>query len=190
MSFVCTACIPHTKDRSSLHLYRDVIDDCKLLRSRSFILLVFCARRIPGWLLRQMLLINAVSAAVGFIPFVGDVVLAMFKANSRNAALLEEFLRIRGEEFLKSERERAEDPGVVRPGAGREADEVVPGKKPERTQSGLSTATGWFRRGSKGSKKAKQQASATDTPAVPLPERGRFIEDVPSTIPAEGAKQK
>jgi hypothetical protein len=31
----------------------------------------------------------------------GDVILAMYKANSRNAALLEEFLRIRGEEYLK-----------------------------------------------------------------------------------------
>jgi len=35
------------------------------------------------------------------IPFVGDVILATFKANSRNAALLEEYLRIRGEEYLK-----------------------------------------------------------------------------------------
>jgi hypothetical protein len=32
---------------------------------------------------------------------VGDVILAQWKANSRNAALLEEYLRIRGEEFLK-----------------------------------------------------------------------------------------
>jgi len=44
---------------------------------------------------------NAVSAAVGFIPLAGDVILAAFKANSRNAGLLEEFLRIRGEEFIK-----------------------------------------------------------------------------------------
>lgn len=35
------------------------------------------------------------------IPLVGDVILATFKANSRNAALLEEYLRIRGEEYLK-----------------------------------------------------------------------------------------
>ena len=137
-----------------------------------------------------MLFNNAVSAAVGFVPFVGDIVLALYKANSRNAALLEEFLRIRGEEYLKAAQQRVQDAETVRPGAGREPEEVVPGKKPERTQSGLSTATGWFRRGSKGSKKTKQQAAATDTPAVPLPERGRFIEDVPSTSPAEGAKQK
>ena len=48
-----------------------------------------------------MLLNNAISAGVGFVPFVGDVVLAVYKANSRNVALLEEFLRIRGEEFIK-----------------------------------------------------------------------------------------
>lgn len=69
----------------------------------NYYLVVRPARRadIPPWLLRHMLLNNAVSAAVGFIPVAGDVVLAMFKANSRNAALLEEFLRIRGEEFIK-----------------------------------------------------------------------------------------
>ncbi|KAF5343427.1 hypothetical protein D9758_011851 [Tetrapyrgos nigripes] len=69
----------------------------------NYLLVVRKARQadIPTWLLRRMLLNNAVSAAVGFIPLAGDVVLAAFKANSRNAALLEEFLRIRGEEFIK-----------------------------------------------------------------------------------------
>ena len=50
-----------------------------------------------------MLFNSAVSAGVGLVPIVGDVCAATFKANSRNAALLEEFLRIRGEEFLKSQ---------------------------------------------------------------------------------------
>ncbi|KAI0714262.1 hypothetical protein C8T65DRAFT_644462 [Cerioporus squamosus] len=143
---------------------------------------------IPGWLLRQMLLNNAVSAAVGLVPFIGDVILAMYKANSRNAALLEEFLRIRGDEYLKAAQHRVEDPGTVRPGAGREPEEVVPGKKPDRSQSGLSTATGWFRKGSKGGKKGKQQTAAASTSPVPSPERGRFIEDVPPTA-AGGSKQ-
>jgi hypothetical protein len=48
-----------------------------------------------------MVLNNVLSAGMGFVPIVGDIVLAQFKANSRNAALLEEYLRIRGEEFLK-----------------------------------------------------------------------------------------
>ncbi|PPQ76042.1 hypothetical protein CVT24_006671 [Panaeolus cyanescens] len=57
---------------------------------------------LPDWLIHRMLLNNAISAGVGFVPLVGDVILAMYKANSRNAALLEEFLRIRGEEFIKA----------------------------------------------------------------------------------------
>lgn len=56
---------------------------------------------IPPWLLRQMLAHNVVSAGVGFIPIVGGLVVGVYKANSRNAALFEEFLRIRGEEYLK-----------------------------------------------------------------------------------------
>lgn len=56
---------------------------------------------IPPWLLRQMLMHNIVSAGVGFIPIVGAVAVGVYKANSRNAALFEEFLRIRGEEYVK-----------------------------------------------------------------------------------------
>ncbi|KAF9266387.1 hypothetical protein L218DRAFT_858029 [Marasmius fiardii PR-910] len=69
----------------------------------NYILVVKKAKKadIPPWLLRRMLFNNAVSAGVGLVPFVGDVILAVYKANSRNAALLEEFLRVRGEEFLK-----------------------------------------------------------------------------------------
>lgn len=63
--------------------------------------------------------------------------MASFKPNSRNAALLEEFLRIRGEEFLKvrscntvfffhilnldfekTVAERSQNQAVVKPGAG------------------------------------------------------------------------
>lgn len=34
------------------------------------------------------------------IPFAGDVVLAIWKANSRNAKLLEEFFRVKGEQNI------------------------------------------------------------------------------------------
>ncbi|CAE6465448.1 hypothetical protein ACGC1H_002544 [Rhizoctonia solani] len=96
----------------------------------NYFLVVRKARQaeLPGWLLRKMLANNAVSAGVGLIPLVGDIILATYKANSRNAALLEEFLRIRGEEFLKTDAAREEDPDVVRPGAGREQGETIPGK--------------------------------------------------------------
>ena len=65
-----------------------------------------------------MLVNNAISAGVGFVPFVGDIAIAAFKANSRNAALLEEFLRIRGEEFLKADSAKTANAAIVHPGAG------------------------------------------------------------------------
>jgi hypothetical protein len=55
---------------------------------------------IPQSLEAHMFFNNAVSAGVGFVPIVGDVALAAWKANWRNAALLEEFLRKRGEENI------------------------------------------------------------------------------------------
>ncbi len=42
---------------------------------------------IPDWLSSQMLMNNGVSAAVGLVPLVGDIVLGVWKANSRNAHL-------------------------------------------------------------------------------------------------------
>ncbi|KAK0470189.1 uncharacterized protein EV420DRAFT_1498866 [Desarmillaria tabescens] len=104
----------------------------------NYLLVVRKARQaeIPSWLLQRMLVNNAVSATVGFVPLVGDVLLAIWKANSRNAALLEEFLRIRGEELLKLQAEAEEgskeagvkksDAEQVKPGAGKAAGETIP----------------------------------------------------------------
>ncbi|KAH9475721.1 hypothetical protein JR316_0011280 [Psilocybe cubensis] len=71
--------------------------------SLNYLLIVKPARKLelPNWLLRRMMVNNAVSAGVGFVPVAGDVFVGAFKANSRNVALVEEFLRIRGEEFIK-----------------------------------------------------------------------------------------
>lgn len=55
---------------------------------------------LPTWLVQQMLFNNAVSAGVGLVPLVGDIVLAIWRANWRNAKLLEEFLRVKGEENM------------------------------------------------------------------------------------------
>ncbi|SPO32269.1 uncharacterized protein UTRI_02826 [Ustilago trichophora] len=54
----------------------------------------------PDWLIKQMMFNNAVSTGVGFVPLVGDVVMAAWRTNSRNAKLLEELLRLRGEENM------------------------------------------------------------------------------------------
>jgi hypothetical protein len=42
---------------------------------------------LPSWLVSQMVGNNVVSAGVGVIPLVGDVLLGIWKANSRNAHL-------------------------------------------------------------------------------------------------------
>ncbi|KAJ7747941.1 hypothetical protein DFH07DRAFT_830635 [Mycena maculata] len=129
---------------------------------------------IPSWLVRKMLANNAASALMGLVPVAGDVALAAFKANSRNAALLEEYLRIRGQEFLKVQAEKegrlkkndaplatAADTKQIQPGAGKEPGEVVPGEK--GTKRSLSK---WISGG--GSKKGKAKATTADT--------GRFVE--------------
>ena len=84
-----------------------------------------------------------IATGIGLVPVVGDVGIAMFKTNFRNAALLEEYLRIRGEEFLKAQADRVEDPAVVKPGAGQEEAEKIPGKLPSQKRFSF------FRRSSK-----------------------------------------
>ncbi|KAK7690994.1 hypothetical protein QCA50_006097 [Cerrena zonata] len=142
----------------------------------NYLLVVRKARQaeLPDWLIHKMLFNNAVSAAVGFVPLVGDIVLAVYKANSRNAALLEEFLRIRGEEFLKQESERIQNPDNVKPGAGREPGEHVPGKV-EKKSSG-----GWFRR--RNTKDGKGKSVDKGAQVTPAAASGtKFVENVSST---------
>lgn len=138
----------------------------------NYFLVVRKARQaeLPAWLVRRMLLNNAISALSGLVPVAGDVVMAVFKANSRNAALLEEFLRIRGEEFLKLQAEKAQGTGQsmskkdsqqVKPGAGMSDDAAVtaPPQKPK------------FLSWSRSSRKGKERAPSPG-------EMGRFVEDV------------
>jgi len=69
-----------------------------------YVLVIRKARRaeIPWWLTQRMIFNLAVATTVGLVPIVGDVILAAFRANSRNAALLEEFLRLRGENVTRT----------------------------------------------------------------------------------------
>jgi len=142
----------------------------------NYVLVVRKARQanIPDWLLRRMLTNNAVSAAVGFVPLVGDVVLAIFKANSRNAALLEEFLRIRGEEILKQQAERSAqlEGNVGTSGAhvGEHGERPVPTKR---------VSSGWFGRRGK-SKDNMAGVNAASTPRPSGSADSRFVEDMRS----------
>ncbi|KAG2153989.1 hypothetical protein DEU56DRAFT_772204 [Suillus clintonianus] len=143
----------------------------------NYFLVVRKARQaeLPGWLVRRMLLNNVVSALSGLVPVAGDVVMAVFKANSRNAALLEEFLRIRGEEFLKLQADQEQgrsqsvpenDSRQVKPGAGMSDDAAA--TAPQQKTRFVS----W-------SRKDKQRASSPG-------EKGRFVEDVELGAVAHG----
>lgn len=56
---------------------------------------------LPAPLKMRMMLNIAFDFAVGLVPFVGDVADAAFKANSRNALLLEQHLREKGKKELR-----------------------------------------------------------------------------------------
>ncbi|KND92601.1 putative membrane protein [Tolypocladium ophioglossoides CBS 100239] len=56
---------------------------------------------LPNSLKLQMLFNIAFDFAVGLVPFVGDLADAMFKANTRNALILEQHLREKGKKELR-----------------------------------------------------------------------------------------
>ncbi len=155
-----------------------------------------------------MLFNNAVSAGVGLVPIAGDIILAAWKANSRNAALLEEFLRIRGEELLKLEaagknpaavvagsstsknkgKEIAKgvtqaDAQQVKPGSGKAVDETIPGSSPVTPNSANSSGKATTASGrSTGRKSLKSWMRPKKAPEAG--DKGRFIENVDSKINA------
>jgi len=162
--------------------------------SLNYFLIVRKAKQadIPPWLLRQMLMNNFVSAGAGLVPVVGDLVIAMYKANSRNAALFEEFLRIRGEEFLKlgsdgralNTGNKAEqqskgwawvkkrgvsqkDAEQVKPGSGLTEGEVVPTVPIDADSVGEGTSSG-----KGGGTTAMTTTTAKGTPPSPGKKRG------------------
>jgi Domain of unknown function (DUF4112) len=85
--------------------------------------LVSC--RIPYSLTRRMMLNLAISASIGLVPGIGDILLAAYRANLRNARLLEKFLLLRGEraaantvQTTADEEKRAGGGGVGQVAAG------------------------------------------------------------------------
>jgi hypothetical protein len=135
----------------------------------NYILVVRKARQadLPPWLTGKMLFNNAVSAIGGIFPVAGDVVIAVYKANSRNAMLLEEFLRIRGEEYLKlqSEEDEVRSGRTVTVASGvsqRDMEQVKPGAGMETGRSFTSFM----------SQRGKKQTTESDS------NRGRFVENM------------
>lgn len=121
---------------------------------------------LPPWLIGKMLFNNTVSAVGGIIPVVGDVVIAVYKANSRNAMLLEEYLRIRGEEYIKLQAAQEDEARSGRPVASgvskRDMEQVKPGAGMESGRSFTSFL----------SQRGKKQTTETNS------DRGRFIENM------------
>jgi hypothetical protein len=156
----------------------------------NYILVVRKARKadLPDWLVARMLFNNAVSAGVGFVPVVGDVILAVYKANSRNAALLDEFLRIRGAEFLKlrEAEERGENPvgtttadiEQVKPGTGMTPSERYTSSKDAAAGRSIASSAGvppkpaQVKSGLFGMRKEQSAAASESDP------KGRFVENV------------
>jgi len=136
----------------------------------NYVLVLRKARQadLPAWLVRRMLLNNVVSVVVGVVPVAGDVVMAMYKANSRNAMLLEEFLRIRGEEYLRlqaeKERESASGQAVASSVSKNDAEQVKPGSGMTNNEGSSKSFASW---------RGKKQTATSD-------DRGRFVEDVHS----------
>jgi len=64
-----------------------------------YFLIVRQARKskLPCALTRRMILNLAISASIGIVPGIGDILLAAYRANVRNARLLEKFLLLRSE---------------------------------------------------------------------------------------------
>lgn len=65
-----------------------------------------------------MILNQAIACGFGIVPILGDVAAAIFGCNARNVALLEEYLSIRGAEYIKPEGDRRYNPEDIKPGAG------------------------------------------------------------------------
>jgi hypothetical protein len=79
--------------------------------------------RLPEWLEKQMLFNQVFAFLCGTVPLLGDIVVAIFACNARNVALFEEYLAVRGAEYLKPEGDRRYDPADIKPGAGMESGE-------------------------------------------------------------------
>ncbi|KIL61514.1 hypothetical protein M378DRAFT_166794 [Amanita muscaria Koide BX008] len=132
---------------------------------------------IPPWLEARMLFNSAVSVGFSLIPIAGDICLAAWKANSRNAVLLMEFLRLRGEEALKRQEVVDDDvAGFPEPGGSRSG---------TRTTTGAiaNTKKGWFAgwRGRRDNGK-RPESNCDDNELIKAPpadEKGRFVERIP-----------
>ncbi|GAA5997486.1 uncharacterized protein JCM10292_000883 [Rhodotorula paludigena] len=125
---------------------------------------------LPVTLQQRMLFNQLAGLGIGLVPFVGDIAMAVYKANSRNASLLEDFLIRRaakesgGAPTAEEEEALAEE--AVREGRiDRRTGEPVGGARTEQGRAAAAEATAadkkdgklpWYGWGSGGDKKAAE----------------------------------
>lgn len=63
---------------------------------------------LPGHLHAKMVTNVIVDFVIGLVPFLGDLADAVYKCNTRNAIILEKYLRQRGAKALKSQKKLQE----------------------------------------------------------------------------------
>lgn len=87
---------------------------------------------LPSNVQAQMMFNVIVDFLIGLVPFLGDLVDIAFKANTRNAIILENFLRERGGENLRRQGKRRNepDPSLVESFDQDERHGVVSGRTP------------------------------------------------------------
>ena len=133
-----------------------------------------------------MLVNLALATGVGLVPFIGDILLAIWRANSRNAALLEEFLRQRGQGNLTQEE------GAAKKDANKPAEERSPATDSAiLSPAGPSTTTGTdvapARSGSGSSRRWmnwRRPSKEKGVPQIATQKRdSRFVEDMDSSPP-------
>ncbi|RPA83022.1 hypothetical protein BJ508DRAFT_413689 [Ascobolus immersus RN42] len=96
---------------------------------------------LPQTVLIQMLFNVLVDFLIGLVPFVGDLADVAFKANTRNAALLEQHLRERGRKALEKQGlTNVHDPSLVDVNYHHAGDYNNTGRQPdvERGEGGFS----------------------------------------------------
>ncbi|KAH9058371.1 hypothetical protein EDB87DRAFT_1626373 [Lactarius vividus] len=133
-----------------------------------YVLVIRKARGADAWSS-----ISPLRPSIGLVPIVGDVLLAAFRANSRNAALLEEFLRVRGEgaTMVTGESSAPADKGLgVRGDEPRTVHEA--GKRSWLSRQGMGGLS------SDADDKGASTSALPDTPQVVRHRDSRFVEDV------------
>ncbi|PLW14832.1 hypothetical protein PCANC_18175 [Puccinia coronata f. sp. avenae] len=65
---------------------------------------------LPAVLIQRMLFNQILATSVGLIPIIGDILMAIWKVNSRNAALFEDFITLRAKHAMDASQPNAVTP--------------------------------------------------------------------------------